>query len=184
MIQFRENNFVPFFQIKYEYIKYIHVTCVELWFVFFSRIKNWHLEGSKKRSCTRVFIACVASVSVWFRSKERPRNGILGFGRARLVPRSLLQNRTETIATQATESSRFLLEAERLWIRDWMGRSKRGCMRTQILPVCTCHHSGHVDCQELGSGNSKNSSQKIYIYFVGHQPPGHQHGYHFILLAN
>ena len=27
-------------------------------------------------------IACVASVSVWFRSKERPRNGILGFGRA------------------------------------------------------------------------------------------------------
>ena len=28
-------------------------------------------------------IACVASVSVWFRSKERPRNCILGFGRAR-----------------------------------------------------------------------------------------------------
>ena len=28
-------------------------------------------------------IACVASVSVWFRTKERPRNGILGFGRAR-----------------------------------------------------------------------------------------------------
>ena len=55
MIQFRENNFVPFFQIKYEYIKDIHVTCVELWFVFFSRIKNWRLEGSKKQSCTRVF---------------------------------------------------------------------------------------------------------------------------------
>ena len=28
-------------------------------------------------------LACVASVSVWFRTKERPRNGILGFGRAR-----------------------------------------------------------------------------------------------------
>ena len=28
-------------------------------------------------------VACVASVSVWFRSQERPRNGILGFGRAR-----------------------------------------------------------------------------------------------------
>ena len=27
--------------------------------------------------------ACIASVSVWFRSKERPRNGILDFGRAR-----------------------------------------------------------------------------------------------------
>ena len=63
-------------------------------------------------------LACVASVSVSFRSKERPRNGILGFGRARnetrallltpffarsltLVPRSLLLNRTETLATQA-----------------------------------------------------------------------------------
>ena len=28
-------------------------------------------------------LAYVASVSVWFQSKERPRNGILGFGRAR-----------------------------------------------------------------------------------------------------
>ena len=90
---------------------------------FFSRIKNWHLEGSKKQCCTRVFIACVASVSVRFRSKQRPRNGILGFSRARLVPRSLLQNRTETLATKAAESSRLLLEAKRLWTRDWMGRS-------------------------------------------------------------
>ena len=87
-----------------------------------------------------LFIACVASVSVWFRSKKRPRNDarnkILGFGRARnetsakkwkrgrgrkkvsffsssppphsfacailtLVPRSLLLNRTETLATWA-----------------------------------------------------------------------------------
>ena len=87
------------------------------------------------------FLACVASVSVWFRSKKRPRddarNKILGFGCARnetsakkwkrrgegkkksflpffptpphsfacailtLVPRSLLLNRTETLATQA-----------------------------------------------------------------------------------
>ena len=42
-------------------------------------------------------LVCVASVSVWFRSKERPRKGIFGFSR----PRSLLQNRTETLATQA-----------------------------------------------------------------------------------
>ena len=32
---------------------------------------------------TARILACVASVSVWFRSKERPRNGILGFGPAR-----------------------------------------------------------------------------------------------------
>ena len=28
-------------------------------------------------------LACVASVSVWFRTKERPRNGIFGFSRRR-----------------------------------------------------------------------------------------------------
>ena len=64
-------------------------------------------------------VACVASVSVLFQSKERPRIRILGFGRARnetrakshplpaysrhfsRVPRSLLRNNTETLATQA-----------------------------------------------------------------------------------
>ena len=62
------------------------------------------------KSKTLFFLACVASVSVRFRSKERPRKGIFGFDRARnetrakqltAVPRSLLLNRTETLATQA-----------------------------------------------------------------------------------
>ena len=42
----------------------------------------------------QLVIACVASVSVWFRSKERPMNGIL------VLPSSL-RNRMETLATQA-----------------------------------------------------------------------------------
>ena len=65
-------------------------------------------------------LACVASVSFRFHSKERPRKRIFGFGRAgfsvffpalvlapffarflNLVPRSLLRNRTETLAKQA-----------------------------------------------------------------------------------
>ena len=33
--------------------------------------------------------ACVTSVPVWFRSKERPRNGILGFSRARNWTRAI-----------------------------------------------------------------------------------------------
>ena len=66
-------------------------------------------------------LAYVASVSVWFRSKEILRKGTFGFDRARnetralllaplfsrsltLVPRSFLLNRTETLATQATPS--------------------------------------------------------------------------------
>ena len=60
-------------------------------------------------------VACVASVSVWFRSKEIPRKGTFDFDRALLLaplfsrsltlvwlsPRSFLLNRTETLATQA-----------------------------------------------------------------------------------
>ena len=47
-------------------------------------------------------LACVASVSVWFRSKERPSTPF--FARSlTLVPRSLLLNRMETLATQAIE---------------------------------------------------------------------------------
>ena len=65
-------------------------------------------------------LTCVASVSLRFHSKERPRKGIFGFGLAgfsvffpalvlapffarslNLVPRSLLRNRRETFATQA-----------------------------------------------------------------------------------
>ena len=33
----------------------------------------------------------LASVSVWFRSKERPKNGILGFDRARNETRAILR---------------------------------------------------------------------------------------------
>ena len=72
-----------------------------------------------KNYCSGV-LACIASVSVWFRSKERPRNGIFGFSRAKkgtrtknpffersltLVPCSLLRNRTETLATRANRRS-------------------------------------------------------------------------------
>ena len=47
-------------------------------------------------------LACIASVSVWFRSKERLSTPF--FGRSlTLIPRSLLLNRTETLATQAIE---------------------------------------------------------------------------------
>ena len=69
-------------------------------------------------------LACVASVSILFRSKERPRNGILGFLAARdmtspltraifarsltLAPRFLLRNSTETLATQAMGTLRVL----------------------------------------------------------------------------
>ena len=66
------------------------------------------------RNSTR-HLACVANVSVWFRSKKRPWKGIFGFiareikqepknapffaPSLTLVPHSLLLNRTETLAT-------------------------------------------------------------------------------------
>ena len=59
-------------------------------------------------------IACVASVLLLFRSKKRPSNEIFGFGRAKngtrlsLLGLSLLQNSTETIATQASFASKLI----------------------------------------------------------------------------
>ena len=53
-------------------------------------------------------VACVASVSVWFRGKEIPRKGTFGFDRATFravfdsFPRSFLLNHTETRAKRAT----------------------------------------------------------------------------------
>ena len=45
--------------------------------------KNRYLQTLNKLHRDNIMIACVASVSVWFRSNERPRNGIFCFGRAR-----------------------------------------------------------------------------------------------------
>ena len=109
----------------------------KLW--YFGRLR-WSLtrEVVANGGSTVFFLACVASVSVWFRNKERPRNGIFRFSRARngtrakknereggggegtfpphllpalllapffarsstLVPRSLLRNRTEKLASR------------------------------------------------------------------------------------
>ena len=68
--------------------------------------KLWELSG---RTLSVSDIACVASFSVWFRSKKRPWKGIFGFDRGKnettnkkcLVPHSLLLNRPETLVTQA-----------------------------------------------------------------------------------
>ena len=50
--------------------------------------KNRYLQTLNKLHRDNIMIACVASVSVWFRSNERPRNGIFCFGRARNGTRS------------------------------------------------------------------------------------------------
>ena len=137
--------FVCLFVLLLMFVKYIpsRAKIVYLWinnlnfyrFLQFSFLFYCNIFYKNKTVAT--CIACVASVSVWFRSKERPGNGILGFGRARnqirakkwkflphplpalllapffarsltLVPRSLLLNRTETLATQATTCSHKL----------------------------------------------------------------------------
>ena len=45
-------------------------------------IELWMHTGSLESTKDVQHIACVASVSIWFWSKERPWNGILGFGHA------------------------------------------------------------------------------------------------------
>ena len=67
--------------------------------------------------------ARVASVSVWFRSKERPRNGILGFGRTRNETKAKNEcrgrGRKETLAEKPLdfENLRLPANAEPDWLR-------------------------------------------------------------------
>ena len=64
--------------------------------------KNRYLRSLNKLHRDIIMIACVASVSVWFRSNERPRNGIFCFGRARNGTRTKYERggrgRKETLA--------------------------------------------------------------------------------------
>ena len=100
-------------------VSYDQSTCVVQTILF---LKIWSHDVSLKKpfakqnksgswnrfSCLKQ-LACVASVSVLFRSKERPRNEILRFGRARNETRAIfrgvfLRNNKETLATQAINS--------------------------------------------------------------------------------
>ena len=60
-------------------------------------IGNCNRANARHSHCFCI-LACVASVSFWFRSKERPRNGILGFGRARNETRAILDSRSSFFA--------------------------------------------------------------------------------------
>ena len=67
---------------------------------------NLYLMVQKVKNCT-FFLACVASVSVWIRSKERQKNHEKRiFVRSlTLVPCYLLRNRTKMLPTQGNVSS-------------------------------------------------------------------------------
>ena len=79
-----------------------HFTTPETFFFLQSLQKNRYLRTLNKLHRDIIMIACVASVSVWFRSNERPRNGIFCFGRARNGTRTKYERggrgRKETLA--------------------------------------------------------------------------------------
>ena len=64
--------------------------------------------GIYTRSLTALSIACVASVSVGFRSKEWPRNGIFSFGLRDRTEKKKKQKTKKALATQATLSRKSL----------------------------------------------------------------------------
>ena len=85
---------------------------------------HWNRKWQLTCSCS-ISLACVASVSLLFRSKERPRNEILGFGRARNATRGKKwkrergRGRKETLADKPPdfENLRSPANAE----PDWLG---------------------------------------------------------------
>ena len=70
-------------------------------------------------------LACVASVSVWFRSKERPRNGILGSPEMKQEPKNESggrgRGRKETLADKPLDFQNLCSPANAA--PDWLGWS-------------------------------------------------------------
>ena len=95
------------------------------------------LKWSYKSVVLCFAIACVASVSVLFRSKERPTSEIFGFGRAKngtrlsLLGLSLLRNSKETLATQASFASKPVTDSSLLSEQNQCFQSLAG--RTLLL---------------------------------------------------
>ena len=84
----------------------------------FPEFQNYKMAAT---SCYIFLLACVASVSVWFREQR----DIFGFGRA---PRSLLRNSTETLAKQAT----FLFFPRYFGLCTGFALATRDCPRTNV----------------------------------------------------
>ena len=89
---------------------------------------NLYLMVQKVKNCT-FFLACVASVSVWIRSKERQKNHEKRiFVRSlTLVPRYLLRNSMKTLSTQGN----FLSLDQKL-------------LPTNLISLCLSHHQYFV----------------------------------------
>ena len=77
-----------------------------LWRRFLLSVRN---KSQGVLCSARNGLACVASVSVWFRSRERPKNGIFGFGRRRNGTRANKLKRGEGRGRKETGFPSFLL---------------------------------------------------------------------------
>ena len=118
-------------------------------------------------------LAYVASVSLWFRSRERPRNEIFSFGRAyngiallrspffarslTLAPRSLLRNRMETLATQATPPP---LQSLYLFVSIQWGRGERrnGFIRRRVYRSFSLSRNKKINWKP-SSGRSQDNEK-------------------------
>jgi len=103
-----------------------------------------------RRHCTgypykdSMFVACVASVSLWFRSKERPRNdeerNFRILAAREMVARSLTlvaRNRTETLATQVTMFRTFRF-FNKLLPKKFLTKFVCVCLRADISYFLCC----------------------------------------------
>ena len=130
------------------------------------------------------------SVSVWFRSKTTPRNGILGFGRAKkwsesscftcaifarsltFAPRSLLIH-TETHATQASEQSNYCISViSRRKFPQLIIRHKIVITLTEFITNEACQEAGWRLCtwrllaEHLRAMSTLKSRYQIWILYI------------------
>ena len=109
------------------------------------RLLHWRLGYLTVPGLSGILrLACVASVSVWFRSKEIPRKGTFGIDRARNETRAKKWKRATFLAVFGSRSSFFSPKPHRnvcytgystvIWIDYNLGRSSsKSCLKIVFL---------------------------------------------------
>ena len=109
------------------------------------RLLHWRLGYLTVPGLSGILrLACVASVSVWFRSKEVPRKGTFGIDRARNETRAKKWKRATFLAVFGSRSSFFSPKPHRnacytgystvIWIDYNLGRSSsKSCLKIVFL---------------------------------------------------
>ena len=140
-----------------------------VWTVYY---KEWCVSWNQKNSFFIFNVACVASVSVWFRSKEIPRKGTFGMDRARNETRAKKWKRGEGEGKEGNacrQTPRFWKPAFASERSAWLARLVEQCWHVSIKGLF------HIERSCLVRDTHINFLWLLFILVGKYFPPMQEH---------